>query len=86
MHEIEEDSPLRGGGPEVLAEFNAELLVTASGIDETLVQRVNARTSYLPDEILWDHRFVDIMGWTEDGRRAIDYSRFHDTVSLKPPR
>ena len=86
MHEIEEDSPLRGGGPEVLAEFNAELLVTASGIDETLVQRVNARTSYLPNEILWDHRFVDIMGWTEDGRRAIDYSRFHDTVSLKPPR
>jgi len=86
MHEIEEDSPLRGGGPEVLAEFNAELLVTASGIDETLVQRVNARTSYLPSEILWDHRFVDIMGWTEDGRRAIDYSRFHDTVSLKSPR
>jgi len=85
MHEIDEDSPLRGGGPDVLAEFNAELLVTASGIDETLVQRVNARTSYLPSEILWDHRFVDIMGWTEDGRRAIDYSRFHDTVSLKQP-
>jgi inward rectifier potassium channel len=56
--------------------------VIASGIDETLVQPVGARTSYLPHEILWAHRFVDIFGWTEDGRRAVDYRRFHDTVRL----
>ena len=55
---------------------------SARGVDETLVQPVSARTSYLPHEILWDHRFVDIFGWTEDGRRAIDYRRFHDTVGL----
>jgi inward rectifier potassium channel len=85
MHEIDAQSPLRGGSPEVLAEFNAELIITTSGIDETLVQPVHARTSYLPHEILWNHRFVDILGWTEDGRRAIDYSRFHDTVSLASP-
>jgi len=84
MHEIDADSPLRGGTPEVLAEFNAELIVTTSGIDESLVQPVHARTSYLPHEILWNHRFVDIIGWTADGRRAIDYTRFHDTVSLTP--
>jgi inward rectifier potassium channel len=83
MHEIDAASPLRGATADVLAEFNAELIVTSSGIDETLVQPVHARTSYLPREILWNHRFVDIMGWTEDGRRAIDYSRFHDTVSLE---
>jgi len=85
MHEIDADSPLRGGTADVLAEFNAELIVTTSGIDETLVQPVHARTSYLPHEILWGHRFVDILGWTEDGQRAIDYGRFHDTVSLSPP-
>ena len=84
MHEIDEDSPLRGLSAAALGELNAEIVVTASGIDETLVQPVHARASYLPQEILWDHRFVDIMGWTEDGRRAIDYRRFHDTVSLSP--
>jgi inward rectifier potassium channel len=83
MHEIDADSPLRGATADRLAEFNAELIVTTSGIDETLVQPVHARASYLPHEIKWNHRFVDIFGWTEDGRRAIDYSRFHDTVSLE---
>ena len=65
--------------------LNVELVVTASGIDETMAQRVNARTSYLPDEILWGRRFVDVLGWTEDGRRVIDYRRFHDTVSIDGP-
>jgi inward rectifier potassium channel len=82
MHEIDETSPLFGTTAEHLVAINAELVVTSSGIDETLVQPVHARTSYLPHEILWGHRFADIMGYTEDGRRAIDYTRFHDTVGL----
>lgn len=84
MHEIDVDSPLYGANADRLAEFNAELVVAASGIDETLVATVHARTSYLPHEIMWNHRFTDIMGYTEDGRRAIDYARFHDTVNLHP--
>jgi hypothetical protein len=44
---------------------------------------VHARTSYLPGEIVWGQRFVDVMGWTEDGRRVIDYRRFHDTVPTR---
>ncbi len=82
IHEIDQSSPLFGATRERLAAHNAELVVTTSGIDETLVQPVHARTSYLPHEILWNSRFVDIIGWTEDGRRAIDYHRFHDTVQL----
>ena len=82
MHPIDADSPLHGMTYEKLAEQHAEIVVIAAGVDETLVQRVGARTSYLPHEILWAHRFVDIFGWTEDGRRAIDYARFHDTVRV----
>ncbi|HVH79840.1 MAG TPA: hypothetical protein VM782_10645 [Stellaceae bacterium] len=37
MHVIDVESPLHGGSAEELAEFNAELLVSSSGIDETLV-------------------------------------------------
>jgi inward rectifier potassium channel len=82
MHEIDDDSPFHGADRDSLAAVNAELVVATSGIDETLVQPVHARSSYLPDEILWNHRFVDILGWTEDGRRAIDYRRFHDAEPL----
>jgi inward rectifier potassium channel len=82
MHSIDTESPLYDMTYEKLAEQHAEIVVIAAGVDETLVQRVGARTSYLPHEILWAHRFVDIFGWTEDGRRAIDYHRFHDTVRL----
>ncbi|HML10744.1 MAG TPA: ion channel [Stellaceae bacterium] len=84
LHEIDAQSPLHGATPDRMADLNAELVVAASGVDETLVQPVQARASYLPHEILWNHRFADIIGWTEDGRRAIDYTRFHDTVSLSP--
>ena len=82
LHEIDEHSPLWGMTAASLAALNAELVVTATGIDETSADAVHARASYLPDEILWDHRFVDIIGWTEEGRRVIDYRRFHDTLPL----
>ena len=83
MHEIDRDSPLYGASAALLEAQNVEVVVTATGIDETIAQRVHARTSYLPDEILWGHRFVDVIGWTEDGSRVIDYRRFHDTVPLR---
>src|SRR6266700_587689 len=83
MHEIDRDSPLYGATAASLTAENAELVVTASGIDEVIAQRVHVRTSYLPDEILWGRRFVDVIGWTEDGSCVIDYRRFHDTVALR---
>jgi inward rectifier potassium channel len=82
MHAIDPDGPLWGATAASLAAQNAELIVTASGIDETIAARVHARTSYLPDEIRWNHRFADVIGWTEDGCRIVDYRRFHDTIAL----
>ena len=82
MHPIDRDSPLWGATPAVLAAQNAELVVTVTGLDETMAQPVHARTSYLPEEILRDHRFVDVIGWDADGRRVVDYRRFHDTEPL----
>ena len=86
MHAIDRDSPLHGATAASLQAQNAELVVTGTGIDETMAQPVHVRTSYLSHEILWDHRFVDLFGWTEDGRRVIDYRQFHDTVPLSAGR
>lgn len=78
LHPIDADSPLRGATSASLLADQAEVLVTVTGLDETMSQTIHARTSYASSEILFGHRFADIFGNTDDGRLAIDYSRFHD--------
>jgi inward rectifier potassium channel len=79
MHPIDPASPLWNATAASLAAEAAEIVVTVTGIDETLSQAVHARTSYLAHEVVWGHRFADVFTQTEDGRLAIDYRRFHDT-------
>ena len=79
MHRIDATSPLYGMTHDDLETTEAELVVTVTGMDETMGATVHARASYLPSEIRYRHRYVDIFGMTPEGRRAIDYRRFHDT-------
>jgi len=85
MHPIDETSPLYGETPESLARQHAEIVVGMLGVDETVSQTIYARHSYLAHEILWNRRFVDILGRTETGRPTIDYRLFHDTAETPPP-
>ncbi|MBO0738660.1 MAG: hypothetical protein J2P48_19160, partial [Alphaproteobacteria bacterium] len=61
----------------------AEIVVAVSGLDETILRTVHARTSYIAHEVLWNYRFADVFGQTEDGRLAIDYRRFHNTEPIQ---
>jgi inward rectifier potassium channel len=79
MHAIDAASPLWNATASFLAAEGAEIVVTVTGLDETISRAVHARTSYLAHEVLWDHRFAEVFTQTEDGRLAIDYRRFHDT-------
>lgn len=81
-HVIDACSHLHGMGPADLAAAEIEVLITVSGMDETMGQQVHARNSYTHDEIVFGHRYADVFGITEDGRRAIDYRRFHDTEAV----
>lgn len=83
MHAIDNGSPLLNATASSLAAESAEIVVTVTGLDETLSQPVHARTSYLAHEVLWDHRFVDVFIDTQDGRLAIDYRQFHDVEPIK---
>jgi inward rectifier potassium channel len=82
MHVIDENSPLYGETPESLAQEETDLIVTLTGIDETVSQTVHARHYYVTDEILWNMRFVDVFTRKPDGRRLLDLTRFHDVVPL----
>lgn len=82
MHTLDAASPLFGATRQSLENMEAEILVTITGLDETMSQTVHARISYLPEEILFDHRYANMFGMTDDGRRAIDYGQFHRTEKL----
>jgi inward rectifier potassium channel len=80
MHPIDEASPLYGETPESLAARTTEILVVMKGLDETFASTIHARASYAPHEIAWNRRFADIFSRLPDGRRSIDFRRFHDIV------
>ncbi len=84
MHQIKPGSPLYGQSVEALTASMTELIVTLTGLDETLGQTIHARTSYLPTEIRFGARFDDILGPVgADGRAIIDYSKFDATLPAK---
>ncbi|MEO1430807.1 MAG: ion channel [Cyanobacteria bacterium J06633_8] len=83
MHPITESSPLYGITLEEMQEKEMEILVTLTGIDETVSDNIHAHHSYIPTEILWNYKFVDILSKTRNGKRSVDYSCFHDAIALE---
>lgn len=79
MHRIDETSPLYGLSLEDMIERQVELIVLLSGTDDTLADVIYARHAYGPQDIVWDHRFVDVLSLSHQGRRVVDLTRFHDT-------
>ncbi len=80
MHVVDEHSPLHGATRASLEADVAEIVIVLSGVDDTFAQRIHARHSYLPHEIVWGKRMADIILTDEDGGRYIDYGQFHDLV------
>ena len=85
MHLIDQASPLHGMTSDMLEQEDAELLVTVTGLDETMSQTIHARTSYRSEEILFGQRFVDMFGYTPEGRVVIDHGRFDELEAAAMP-
>jgi inward rectifier potassium channel len=63
-----------------------EIVVSFTGIDETLSQSIHARHSYGAEEILFDARFADVFSLLPNGERTLDLSKFHETVPITEPQ
>ncbi|MEG4280575.1 ion channel [Microcoleus sp. MON1_C1] len=83
MHAIEESSPLYQLTAQDLMEQQAEIVITLTGIDETVSQTIHARHSFVAAEIMWNMRFVDILLKSATGGRVVDYTRFHDVKPVE---
>ena len=78
MHPIDETSPLHGSLDQILSQGDTRLVVTLTGLDETVAQTVHAHRYYYPEEIFPDHSFVDILIPHKSGKNYIDYRHFND--------
>ncbi|MEL6603918.1 MAG: ion channel [Cyanobacteria bacterium J06614_10] len=90
LHPIDTNSPLYGLSEADLIRANAGLLVSLSGIDQTVAQAVHTRHSYYVADMLWNRQFKDIIHTVEAGdgqltgeddnvsMRYIDFADFHE--------
>jgi inward rectifier potassium channel len=79
-HVIDADSPLHGLTVEHLTEMDAQLVVSITGTDATLAAPVHIVRAYEPADLLWGHRFADIMTVDARGRTRIELAKLHDVL------
>jgi inward rectifier potassium channel len=79
-HPLDESSLLYGLDAEDFEASDVALAVVVTGYDVVAAQTIYAQKAYNHADILFGHRYADILGTSEDGRTKIDYGRFHETV------
>ena len=82
LHHIDAESPIFGRRREELLAMDALFLIVITGYDDTSGQTVQARETYLTEEIHWDHRYSDVLSTSADGVTILDYARFHDVEPI----
>ncbi|XP_030264639.1 ATP-sensitive inward rectifier potassium channel 12 [Sparus aurata] len=81
IHEIDEESPLFGISKQDLETSDFEIVIILEGLVEATAMTTQARSSYLPSEILWGHRFEPVI-FEEKSQYRIDYAYFHKTFEV----
>lgn len=61
-------------------------MVILEGTIESTGQSIQARSSYLPSELLWGHRFEQLVRFQKDSSEyLVDYSKFNNTYEVETP-
>jgi inward rectifier potassium channel len=84
MHRIDQSSLFFGEDPLAkLRAVNAQIILSLSGLDETMGQTIHARYDYGLDDCIVNARFADVVISNKDGSRTVDYTFFHDIIPLE---
>jgi inward rectifier potassium channel len=81
MHPIDQHSPLHGRTPRDLAASGAEIVVSFSGIDETLERPIHAHHNFPVSQVLFGQGFVDMMQEEDDEGQSFNFANFNRTFS-----
>ncbi|KAF6200513.1 hypothetical protein GE061_004956 [Apolygus lucorum] len=86
VHKINPDSPLYTLSAADMMRQRFEIVVILEGVIESTGMTTQARSSYLPNEILWGHRFESMVNFKkETGEHEVDYSLFNNTYEVDTP-
>ena len=87
VHVIDEDSPFYNMTASDLLRKRYEVIVVLEGISEPTGMSIQARSSYMPNEILWGYRFLNVLNYRKTTNQyKIDYSAFNKVVKVDTPR
>ncbi|OQV12522.1 Inward rectifier potassium channel irk-1 [Hypsibius exemplaris] len=76
-HVITPSSPIYDLSKKSLERAKFEMIVILEGVIESTGMVTQARTSYVPEEILWGHRFARLLTYRkESGQYVVDFDRF----------
>ena len=88
-HRIDKDSPFYDMGPREIFSSRFEIIVTLEGIVEPTGNSVQSRSSYLPNEVLWGHRFEKMVSYSKKdsgGTYVVDCSNLNAVTPDETPR
>ncbi|XP_012058853.1 PREDICTED: G protein-activated inward rectifier potassium channel 3-like [Atta cephalotes] len=86
IHRINESSPFFNMSAEDMLTERFEIVLILEGTIESTGQTTQARSSYLPQEILWGHRFDPIVSYSKERQGyEVDYSLFNSTTQVDTP-
>ncbi|XP_072931920.1 ATP-sensitive inward rectifier potassium channel 12 isoform X3 [Epargyreus clarus] len=86
VHKINEKSPLYNLSASDMLRERFEIVVMLEGVIESTGMTTQARSSFLPSEILWGHRFETMVSFRKDtGEYEVDYTRFNNTYEVDTP-
>ena len=75
VHPMDDNSPMKGLGPEAFEELDAEVLVNIKAFDESFSQTVYSRTSYKHREIIADAKFIPAISPYVDGSILVELDK-----------
>ena len=82
MHPIDPHSPLKNMTLQQMIDSQVEIFVNITGIDETFAQTVYSRYSYTPKEIVFNHKFMDMIKRTKRGKVTLEIDKIHEIEPL----
>ncbi|CAL7934929.1 unnamed protein product [Xylocopa violacea] len=86
VHKINADSPFYNMSAEDMLTERFEVVAILEGTIESTGQTTQARSSYLPQEILWGHRFEPMVTYSKERQGyEVDYSLFNSTTQVDTP-
>ena len=82
-HQLNAGSPVVQMGLEELRQRNAVFIALVEGIDEATGAGLLQTHLYRPDQLLLNHRFMDLVSHDPSGRPRLQFNRLNHTVRLE---